>query len=556
MRDAELVFTALGGVGEIGMNLALYGYGARNDKTWIAVDMGQAFTRGDLPGIDAILPDISYLVERKQKLAGILITHAHEDHFGALFDHWPRLGARIFATPFAAGLLEAKRASEPNAPKLPVTVVEQGARLSLGPFEAEYVAVSHSVPEPNALAIRTPLGTVLHTGDWKIDPTPLTGRPLDHQRLEEIGRDGLLALVGDSTNAVRDGISPSEAEVAAVLKTLIADAPYRVAVTLFASNVARLRSVAEAARDAGRECVVVGRALHRSIGVARELGYLDGIPEFRDQDAFMSLPRNKVVALMTGSQGEPRAALARIAEGDHRMVSLAPGDRVVFSSRTIPGNEGEVNAIINALVDLGAEIVTDRDALVHVSGHPRRDELRRMLEWTRPRILVPVHGEALHLSRHAALAREAGVPEVVEVRNGDLLRLAPGAPEVIGRSQAGRVYRDGRLLVAPDASGVAERRRLAFAGAVTLSVTLSDAGEVIEDPRAALHGLPKATGDGVPFSDLVEEVADEALEQMPKKKRRDAEAVAETVRRAVRAAVEAAWGKKTQVAVLVTHVED
>jgi len=557
MASEELVLVLLGGVGEIGMNLALYGYGRGRNRKWLAVDMGVAFGHEEvLPGVDAVLPDIGFLLERKADLVGIAITHAHEDHYGALFDFWPKLQAPVFMTPFAAALLEAKRAGEPNAPKIPVKVIRQGERISAGPFDVEYVPVSHSIPEPNALAIRTALGTVFHTGDWKLDPAPGVGRATDNDRIASIGEEGVLALVSDSTNAIRDGISPSEGEVARVLERLIAEAPQRVAVTTFASNVSRIRAVAEAAQRAGREVVVVGRAIRRSSDVARELGYLDGLPEFLDQDVYANLQRNKVVALMTGSQGEPRAALAKVAAKDHRALSLSPGDRVIFSSRTIPGNEREVNTIINALVDLGAEVITDRDALVHTSGHPRRDELRQLYDWLKPRILVPVHGEALHLHEQAKLARSVGVPKVIEARNGHMIRLAPEPAERLESVDHGRLYRDGRLLVSHEASGVADRKRLSFAGVVSVAIVLSDNGEVLEDPAVALLGVPNADSDGELLRSVVEEAVDDALDGLSKAKRRAADAVRDAVRRAIRSEVETAWGKRPQTIVHVTHVSD
>ena len=553
----ELVFVALGGVGEIGMNLALYGYGRGRSRRWLAVDMGVAFGHEEeLPGVDAVLPDISYLVKRREELDGIVITHAHEDHYGALMDFWPQLKVPVFMTPFAAALLEAKRGGEPNAPKIPVKIVRPRQPFSVGPFEIEYVSVSHSIPESNAIAIRTPLGTVLHTGDWKLDQLPGVGPSTDSDRFASLGEEGVLAVVSDSTNAVRDGVSPSEGEVAKVLERYIAEAPHRVAVTTFASNVARLRAVALAAQRAGRDVVVVGRSMQRSIDVARELGYLDGLPEFLDRETYAHLPRNKVVALMTGSQGEPRATLAKIADKDPRALPLAPGDRVIFSSRTIPGNERTVNSIINALVDLGAEVITDRDALVHTSGHPRRDELRQLYDWTKPQILVPVHGEALHLHEQAKLARSAGVPQVVEARNGQLIRLAPGKAERVDTIDSGRMYRDGKLVVGHEASGVADRRRLSFAGVVSVAIVLSDDGDVLEDPAVALIGVPAIDRDGAAFRTTAEEAVDEALDALPKARRRDAEAVREAVRRAVRGDIEAAWGKKPQTIVHVTHVSD
>jgi ribonuclease J len=553
----ELVFVPLGGVAEIGMNLALYGFGRGKSRSWLAVDMGVAFGHEEfLPGVDAVLPDIQFLLERKDRLAGIVITHAHEDHYGALFDFWPQLEVPVFMTPFAAGLLEAKRAGEPNAPKFPVKVVQQRSTIKAGPFEVEYIPVSHSIPEPNMLAIRTPLGTVLHTGDWKRDPAPGIGLATDDDRLAALGEEGVLALVSDSTNAIRDGVSPSEGEVAVVLERLIAEAPQRVAVTTFASNVARLKAVAAAAHRSGRDLVVIGRALHRALDVARELGYLEGLPEFLDQDAFQHLPRNKVVALMTGSQGEPRAALSRIASGDHRAVQLARGDRIIFSSRTIPGNERSVNTIINALVDLGAEVITDRDGLVHTSGHPRRDELRQLYDWIKPEIVVPVHGEALHLHEQAKLARACGIKQVVEARNGRMVRLAPGPSEVLHSVAHGRLYRDGRLLVSHEASGVVDRRRLAFAGVVSVSIVLSDSGDILEDPTLALLGVPEVDAEGEALASIAEDAVDDALDGLPKPKRRDANAVREAVRRAVRGAIDAAWGKKAQTIVHITHVSD
>ena len=317
-RPQELVFAPLGGVGEIGMNLSIYGLGPEQRRQWLAVDLGVSFAAEEhLPGVDLILPDIRYLVEERKNLAGILITHAHEDHFGALLDLWPQLKVPVYATPFSAALIEAKCAGEPGAPKIPVTVIARGSRFPVGPFDIELVTMTHSIPETNALIIRTPRGSVLHTGDWKLDPTPILNDPTDERKLRAFGEEGCLALVGDSTNAVREGRSPSEAEVAKVIAELIKTAPGRVAVTTFASNAGRLRSVAEGALAAGREVIVVGRAMDRIVLIARETGYFDGLPEFRGADAFASLPPKKVVALCTGSQGEPRAALARIAEDLH-----------------------------------------------------------------------------------------------------------------------------------------------------------------------------------------------------------------------------------------------
>src|SRR4051812_27427085 len=392
-RGEELVFAPLGGAGEIGMNLALYGIGNERQRQWIAVDLGVAFAGDDLPGVDLILPDVRFLIEERRNILGIVLTHAHEDHYGALIDLSPRLRLPIYATPFTAALLEAKRLGEPGAPDVPVNVVALNSRFSLGPFDIEYVSMAHSIPESNGLIIRTALGAVLHTGDWKIDPTPVIGPPTDEAKLRALGDEGCLALLGDSTNAVREGRSPSEADVAKVLAELIANAPGRVAVTSFASNVARLKSVAEAAAKCDREVVLVGRSMERIAQVARETGYLDDVREFRSIETYGYLPPDKVVALCTGSQGEPRAALSRIAADDHPQVTFSRGDRVIFSSRAIPGNEKAVMRVINGLVSQGVEVITDRTHLVHVSGHPRQAELQQMISWVKPQILIPVHGE-------------------------------------------------------------------------------------------------------------------------------------------------------------------
>ena len=540
----ELVFAPLGGVGEIGMNLALYGFGSERNRRWIVVDFGVAFAGDDLPGIDLIMPDIAYLLEERRNVLGIVLTHAHEDHFGALLDLWPRLRVPVYATPFSAALLELKRLSEPLAPEIDVRAVPLGGRINLGPFEVEFVSVAHSIPESNALIIRTALGSVLHTGDWKIDPTPLLGPPTDESRLRALGDAGCLALVGDSTNAVREGRSPSEADVAKTLAGLIAEARGRVAVTTFASHVARLRAVAAAARAADREVVVVGRAMDRVVQVARETGYLDGVQDFLSAESYGYLPPDKVVALCTGSQGEPRAALSRIARDEHPEVTLAKGDRVIFSARPIPGNEKAISGVINGLVRQGVEVITDRTHLVHVSGHPRRDEMRDMYGWVRPQIALPVHGEALHLAEHAKLARAAGVKDVILCANGDLVRLAPGPTGVIDEVRAGRLYKDGRLIVDAEQRTVADRRRLGFAGIVTVAIALDQKGVMVANPEVSLIGIPLQNAEGDSIARIVDDVVIDTIEQLPKARRRDPESVVEAVRGAVRSAIADNWGKK------------
>jgi ribonuclease J len=545
MAQNELVFASLGGIGEIGMNLSIYGFGDEQRRQWIIVDCGVSFASEEqLPGVDLILPDIRFLIEERRNILALVLTHGHEDHMGALIDLWPRLKVPIHATPFTAALFEARRASETGAPEIPVQVVPVGGHLSIGPFAIDFINVAHSIPESNALAIRTPGGTVVHTGDWKIDPTPLIGAPTDSGKLSALGDQGVLALIGDSTNAIRDGRSPSESDVAKTLADLIRTAPRRVAVTTFASHVGRLRAVADAARAAEREVVVVGRAMERVVQVARETGYLDGVQEFRSVESYGYLPPEKVVALCTGSQGESRAALARIAEDEHPDVALSRGDRVIFSARPIPGNEKAIARVINGLVAQGVEVVTDRTHLVHVSGHPRRDELRDMIGWVRPQILIPAHGEPLHLAEHAELARRAGVPQVLVCRNGDLVRLAPGRAEIIDQLPSGRLYKDGSLVIEAEARTIAARRRLSFSGIVSVAIAINDKGALVAYPEIELIGLPENDAGGTPLLQVASRAIEKTFETLPKPRRRDPEEVAESLRRAVRGAIAERWGKK------------
>ncbi|MBH0239768.1 ribonuclease J [Methylobrevis albus] len=536
------------------MNLGLYGFGPPKARKWLMVDCGVSFAGPELPGIDLVMPDVRFIEKNLDDVVGLVITHAHEDHYGALYDLWPKLGVPVYMTPFSAALLEAKRSMERGAPKIPVTVVRQGDRLQLGPFDVEIVPVSHSLPEPNALVLRTPVGTVLHTGDWKIDLDPVVGLPIDLARLAEIGDEGVLAMVCDSTNAPREGTSPSEGDVGKGISEVIAAAKGRVAVTIFASNVARIRSVALAAAANGREVIVVGRAIRRCIDVASELGYLDGLPPFRDEDSYGYLPPERVVALVTGSQGEPRAALAKIAFDEHRNVALSAGDTVIFSSRTIPGNEKAVGAIKNALATKRIKIVTDADALIHTSGHPRRDEMRRLYGMIRPQVSVPVHGEPLHLAAHAELAKACGVPRVVVGANGKILRLGPGKAEVAGEAFSGILVKDGNILTTPEASGVTERRKISFAGVVAVTVLLDANNDTAGEPVVMLFGLPDEDQRGELFIDFVGAAVDGAVASIPRQRRRDEALVAEAVRRAARAAVNERWGKKPLCEVVVARV--
>lgn len=551
----ELVFLALGGLGEIGMNAYLYGFGPEDRRRWLMVDCGITFPEGEFdPGIDVILPDVRFIEENRADLAGIVITHAHEDHIGAVIELWPRLKVPVYATPFTAGMLKSKLAEHGNGLQIPIDVIALDSQFNVGPFSIELFSLAHSIPEMSALAIRTPLGTVFHTGDWKLDATPTIGTPLNVARMQKLGDEGVLALVIDSTNAFREGISPSELDVARSLTEIVKDAPRRVAVTTFSSNVARVKAVAEAARAAGRQLVVAGRALHRVIEVAVETGYLPQGFRYLDQDQFTYLDRKDVVLLCTGSQGEARAALARIAEEEHPDVSLDKGDLVIFSSRTIPGNEKAVGRIQNNLARNGCEILTDNEALVHVSGHPRRDELRQMYRWMRPKIAVPMHGEARHIKAQAELARDMGVSTVFPLTDGEILRLAPD-PAVIDDAPVGRLFRDGRLLVTEAEGPVRERRKLSIVGVVAVSLCLSRKGAVLADPQAVIDGVPGENAEGEAMVDIVLDAVDGTLRSIPQQNRKNPELVGEAVRRAVRAAVNEAWGKKPICKVFVNVVD-
>jgi len=553
-KPEELVFLPLGGVGEIGMNLGLYGYGAPGHRQWIMVDCGVTFPGPDLPGVDLVLPDIRFLAQERKNLKGIIITHAHEDHYGALADLWPGLNVPVYASPFTAGMLEAKRSYERSRAEVPITIFKEGDRINIGPFEIEAIGVNHSIPEPMSLVIRTPLGNLIHTGDWKIDHAPSLGPFTDEARFRAVGDEGVLALMCDSTNAMRDGVSPSEHEVSESLTKIIQNAAGRVAITTFSSNVGRIRSIAKAASAAGREVLLLGSSMKRVCNVARDVGLMEGLDPFIAEDEFGYIPRDKVVVILTGSQGESRAALAKIARDEMRNVAFSAGDTVVFSSRAIPGNEKAINDIKNGLVEQGIHIITDNEALVHVSGHPRRNELQQMYAWTRPQILVPVHGEAAHLVAQGELGLQSGIKTVPRVRNGDILRLAPGPATVIGTAEHGRIFKDGSLIGDFEEMGIGDRRKLSFAGHVSVNVVLDSRFDFLADPIVVPIGLPEFDDEGEDMNDTLYDAVLGAVESIPRGKRKDLALVQEAVRRAVRGTANEVWGKKPVVTVFVTKV--
>lgn len=545
----ELIFLPLGGCGEIGMNLNLYGCGGK----WLMVDLGITFADETAPGVEVVTPDPAFIEERRGDLCGLILTHAHEDHLGAVPWLWPKLRCPVYATPFAAAVLRRKLEERQQEPSGPLHVVPLGGRIELPPFTVELISLTHSIPEPNALAIRTPAGTVLHTGDWKIDPDPLVGGVADEAALRRLGEGGVLALVCDSTNVFVPGESGSESRVRERLIELVARRKGRVAITAFASNIARLKIAADVAKAHGRHLAIVGRSLWRMADAARETGYLGDIGPVLDDFEAAHLPPEKALFLCTGSQGEPRGALARIAAGDHPNVVLGPGDVVIFSSRVIPGNERAIARIQNQLAARGVEVVNDRNGLVHVSGHPNRDELARMYQWVRPQIAVPVHGELRHLMEHAALAKHLQVPHGAVVENGQALRLAPGPLEVVAEVQSGRLVVDGDALQPASEGAVRVRRKLSFEGGGVVTLVADPAGRLLAPPRLVLQGVPCAAGQETLEREALDAV-DAAVRALPLSARGDDERLGEAARVAVRRAVRARVGKRPLVEAQVIRV--
>ncbi len=550
----ELVFLPLGGCGEIGMNLNAYGYGPPHARRWILADLGVTFGSDDEPGIDLICADPDYLIG--EHIDAVFLTHAHEDHIGAVGLIYPRLqiNVPIYATPFTAELVRSKM-EERGVDTAVLKTISMGSKVQAGPFEVTYVTLTHSIPEPNALAIRTPAGIVLHTGDWKIDPNPQIGSATDISGLTALGDEGVLAMVCDSTNVFEEGEAGSEETVRQGLVELIAaQKTGAVAVTTFASNVARVKSIVDAAMQADRHVCLVGRSMHKITNAAKAVGILPPNLEFVDEAEAGHFPPEHILYLCTGSQGEPRAALSRIARGDHRHVILREGDTVIFSSRQIPGNEKGIFALQNGLAEKGIRVVTPRmvPQNIHVSGHPCRDELRRMYQWVRPQISVPVHGERRHIMEHAAYARSLQVPEAITPRNGSLVRLAPGPAEILDEVPNGRLVLDGNQLVPEGAQGIQERRKLSWNGILFASVSLDDQGNIVDGPVVVAKGFSEPDGRLADESlETLEEAADIAVSGLKRKNRFDDDAVERAIGRALRKAAETAYGRRPMIEVVV-----
>ena len=537
-RD-ELYFLPLGGTGEIGMNLNLYGHAGR----WLMVDLGVTFADARLPGVDVILPDPSFIEERRKDLAGLVLTHAHEDHIGAVGHLWPRLRCPVYATAFTAEMVYPKLVEAGIEDEVELIEVPMSGRFAAGPFEIELITLTHSIPEPNALVIRTAAGTVMHTGDWKLDPAPLVGESYDEKALRALSDESVLAMVCDSTNALVDGDSGSEAEVRDSLMELIGGLRNRVAVACFASNVARLETVAKIAQAHGRRIALIGRSMQRVFATARDCGYLGEVPPPIDEEHVDELPREEVLILCTGSQGEPRSALWRIANDDNPRATLEEGDAVVFSSRIIPGNDVAIFRLQNQLARKGIEIITDDDHFIHVSGHPAREELTQMYQWVRPQIAVPVHGEARHLIEHARLARDCQVPEQIVGENGALIRLAPGPAGIVEQVPCGRLALDGNRLVPLGGSVIRGRQKMAYNGAATVTLVIGRDALFQGDPMVSANGLldPQDEADKLM---LVAEGVRDALKSLSAAERRDDDAVKSKARSAVRRVFYRMLGKK------------
>ncbi|WP_324750034.1 ribonuclease J [Sphingomonas sp. LY54] len=540
----ELLFLALGGSGEIGMNVNLYG----TEGKWVMVDLGLSFADPDLPGVDLVLPDLEFIEQRKKDLLGIVITHGHEDHIGAIPYLAADLGVPIYATPFTAGLIMGKLEEEGLLKDVKLKIVDIGGDFQLGPFGFRFVPLAHSIPEGNALLIDTPHGKIFHTGDWKLDEFPQLGDPADAEALIKVGDEGILALTCDSTNVFQEEASGSEEEVRKGLDAVVAEAEGRVLVTTFASNAARVQTLGRVARDTNRKVCVAGRSLDRILKVAKSVGYLLDFPETVDFDTAMKLPRRDVMIIATGGQGESRAALARVAFDSHK-IKLDEGDLVIFSSKQIPGNELAIGRIQNELARKGVKMITDRQADVHVSGHPGRPELASMYEWIRPQILLPVHGEMRHLAEHARFAKERGVPRTIVQTNGDLIRLAPNGPKKVSNERVGELVLDGDVILPANGTTMSERRKIAANGVISVAVALDQSRRLRGDPVVAIEGIPVEEDR----DDFIDETRDAVAAAVAKGGATE-DKLREAIRLAVRRSATDWTGKKPVVDVLLIRV--
>lgn len=489
-NNNELIFCPLGGSGEIGMNMNLYGYGEKNNHQWIIIDIGVGFVDDSVPGVDLMVPDPDFILQRKDDLLGILLTHAHEDHIGAIALLWPSLECPIYATPFTATLIKEKFREKKINIGSHLKIIELNGNVKIGPFDINYVTLTHSILEPNALQIKTPHGTLLHTGDWKCDTDPLIGKQMDEIKLKEIGKQGVLAMICDSTNIFTEGRSGSEKDVRESMLTVFENIKKKIVVTTFASNVARMETVFKCAEKVGRHLSLVGRSMHRIYNTARECGYLQNIKPPLDPRDAKKIPRDKIVYLCTGSQGEPLGAMNRIVNQEHPDVYLDEGDTVIFSSRIIPGNEKKLFKIHNQLVKNNINVISEENAFIHVSGHPGRDEMRDMYDWIKPKISIPVHGEHRHMKEHYDFATSLGVPQPMLIENGDMIRIAPGEPKVVDKVHNGKLYVDGNRVIDDQSRFLKDRKNIAHNGLMDVTLIISKKGNLDRNPIINIRGLP------------------------------------------------------------------
>ena len=506
MNKEELIFCPLGGSGEIGMNMNLYAYGKEDDQKWIIVDMGVTFADDTIPGVDLIMPDPGFIIDKKDDLLGIVLTHAHEDHIGAVAHIWPELKCKLYATPFTAALLTEKFKEKKIDISSFLKIVPLNSQIKLGAFEIDFVTLTHSILEPNGLSIKTPLGTILHTGDWKIDPNPLIGNKIDEEKLKKIGSSGVSAMICDSTNIFSPGRAGSESDVRDSLLRIMEVKTKRILVTSFASNVARMESIFYCAKKTGRSICLVGRSMHRIYKAARKCGYLKGLIEPLEPRDAKKVSKNKILYLATGSQGEPMGAMNRIVNGSHPDVFLEEGDCVIFSSKIIPGNEKKLYNLQNQIVKNNIEIISEENAFVHVSGHPNRDDLKDMYKWVKPKSIIPVHGEHRHMQEHVSFAKEMQIPKTLLIENGDIIKLLPGdAPQIIDKAPSGRVYLDGSINVETDSQSIKDRKNLSINGYLEITLLVSNNGK-IKKPIISFRGIPENQNNEPFIFDMEDEI--------------------------------------------------
>ncbi|XCE70620.1 ribonuclease J [Candidatus Liberibacter asiaticus] len=555
MKNEELVFLPLGGVGEIGVNMALYGYGSPSSRKWIMIDCGVSFPKDDLPGVDLVFPDITFIMKERKNLMAIFITHAHEDHYGALHDLWSFLHVPVYASPFAIGLLEAKRVYERVSKKIPCISFQAGDKVDVGAFSIESVRVNHSIPETMALVIRSPVGNIVHTGDWKLDDDAILGDVTDKDSLCAIGNEGILALMCDSTNAMREGTCISEKGIKKNIYDIMKNAKGCVLVTTFSSSVSRIRSIIDIAEQIGRKIVLLGSSLKRVVSVAIDVGIIKKDQLFLSDESFGLYPREQLIVIATGSQGEPRSALAQLSRGEMRNVKLAEKDTVIFSSRAIPGNEVAIGHIKNRLVEQGVRVIAeDAECPVHVSGHPYPNDLKRMYQWIRPQVLVAIHGEPLHLVAHKELALQEGIACVPPVRNGKMLRLFPDPIEIIDEVVHGLFLKDGFLIGKFADLGIAKRRQLSFVGHLSVNVLLDNHYNIFGVPEIVDIGIPAYDGDGGKIHKLLLKTVITTVVDLPQFRRKDLKLLRESISSALRSLLKKVWGKKPLVTVFINKI--